>query len=555
MLRLLTLALIVVTFACNQPVAEKAADAAPKTAAADLKTAAQAITAERILEGTKILSADDMEGRAAGTAGERKAADWIAEQFKTAGLKPLNSDSFLQPVELVGSKRNADATLSLKGPKGEIETKIDETATWYSTSQKETIDIKDAEMVFVGYGVEAPEHNWDDYKGLDCTGKILVYLNNDPQTGKADEFGGEARTYYGRYTYKFEQAMQRGALGAIIIHTTPSAGYGWSVIGKTGSSEKFALKIPGTGSQLDFLAWFDENVSNELAKTVGSSLEEWEKIGNTRDFKPVPLPVKLSSSMQITIREAEAVNVVATWEGSDPELKNEHIVFSAHYDHLGVQDGTEDDAIYNGAWDNASGTVAIIEIAKAYAASGIRPKRSLTFVACTAEERGLLGSQWFVAKPPVAAKQMVGNINIDMPQIFGLTNDIVAIGHDTNSMGAELVKLAKTDGVTIVGDLNPNAGKFYRSDQVNFAKAGIPALYLNPGNDYVKELGFDPKDFHKDHYHQLNDEINEKWDLSGCERDMRLVFRLSHQIADAPEMPRWNVGNEFETAWKALHGK
>lgn len=547
---LLMMGVVLLLVGCNQ-----GADNAAKTAesAPDYAKAAEVITADKILEGVNVLAHDDMEGRGTGDAGEQKAAQWIADRYKASGLKPMGED-YLQPVELVGYKKADGTNLTLTGPKGEIAYENEKTLTYWSTAQKPELSVANAPLLFVGYGVEAPEHNWDDYKGVDCKGKILVFLNNDPQTGKADEFGGDSRTYYGRYHYKFEQAMARGAAGAIMIHTTPSAGYGWGVIGNSGKRESFALNLKGVGYQLDVLAWMHQDLAEQLAATVGDTLAGWEAKGVSRDFQPVELPVSLSCTIKTELRETKAHNVVGVWEGSDPTLKDEYLVFSAHFDHLGKKDG-EGDTIYNGAWDNALGTSAIIEIADAFSKSGLRPKRSIAFLACTAEEKGLLGSKWFVAKPPVPLNKIVANFNIDMPQIFGATKDIVAIGFDANSMGDDLVKLAGEKQIEIKGDQNPNAGSFYRSDQVNFAKAGIPALYLLPGKDYVNGPTTDVDKYHDEYYHKLQDEVNEFWDLAGCERDMRVAMELAGRIADAPQQPRWHAGNEFEEAWKKLFGR
>ena len=253
--------------------------------------------------------------------------------------------------------------------------------------------------------------------------------------------------------------------------------------------------------------------------------------------------------------------MVGLWEGRDPQLKDQIIIFTAHYDHLGMIEG-EGDQIYNGAWDNALGTSGIVEIARAFAKAGTRPRRSVAFMACAAEEKGLLGSQWFAARPPVPLRRFVANINIDMPQVFGLTRDMAAIGHDANTLGRVLREVAAETRIPgedrtleIKGDRNPNAGSFYRSDQVNFAKAGVPALYGLPGGDYISPLGFDPEAYRKTHYHQPSDEINEQWNLSGCVRDMRVLFKVAARVADHDEQPRWNAGNEFENAWKELYGR
>ncbi len=524
----------------------------------NVRAAMDLIKADDILAGVKVLSADDMEGRGAGTAGEKRAADWIARQFKSLGLQTVG-DSYFQEIEMVGYRKTA-SSLTLQGANGAIPYGSEKTLTYWSSSQKEQIALADIPLVFVGYGVEAPEYKWDDFKGHDIAGKILVFLNSDPPVSEngQDLFGGESRTYYGRWTYKFEQAMKHGAAGAMVIHTTPSAGYGWSVIGHAGIEEGFALPLPNTGFQLDFLAWVHQDLAQELAKTAGSSLEEWFESAKSRSFQPVDLPIKLSTTMQVEMRKTKTQNVMAVWPGSHEKKKSEYVVFSAHYDHLGIveHDGQED-KIFNGAWDNALGTSSIISIARGFAKGKVETDRSILFLACAAEESGSLGSHWFVARPPMPIESLVGNINIDMPQVLGLTHDMAAIGYQTNSLGDALVKVAESfpGGKVIVrGDLDPNAGSFYRSDQVNFAKAGIPAVFLNPGTEFVVTPPMSLVDYESLKYHQAADEVDEYWNLSGCERDMKVAFLLAYRVANAELLPRWKPGNEFEAKWLKLHG-
>ncbi|MEE8584689.1 MAG: M20/M25/M40 family metallo-hydrolase, partial [Acidobacteriota bacterium] len=450
--------------------------------------------------------------------------------------------------------------LTITGSDGkEFEYVPDGTLTYWSTSQKEVVDIQDAPLVFVGYGVEAPEHDWDDFKGQDVTGKVLLFLNDDPQVEGL--FEGERRTYYGRWTYKFEQAMKRGAAGAIMIHTTPSASYGWSVIGHNGAEEGFALDISGSGYQVDLLGWIDEESSNRIAQSMGTDLEGLFEQGLSKDFQPVDTGYKVSAHIETAIRRIETKNVLGMLEGSDAELKEQVIVFSAHYDHLGVNLDLEgEDKIFNGAWDNAAGTAGILSLAEAFKALPESPRRSILFLACAAEESGSLGSRWFVANPPFERSRLVANFNIDMPQIFGITADLSAIGVETSSLGDTLREAAaqfsvEGNPVAVKGDPNPRAGSFYRSDQVNFAKAGIPALFINPGTEFVPPLDFDPDEYEDGHYHQVADEVDERWDLVGLERDLRIVFQAALSVANHDEMPRWKPGNEFEEEWEKLHGE
>jgi len=525
------------------------------------------ISGEAILANTRALAADEMEGRRAGTPGAERAAAYIEGRYREIGLQPVGS-SYHQPVELVGMRKAADrSSLTLRSRRGTLGYRLDETFTYWSTAQREVVDIQDAPLLFVGYGVEAPEHDWDDFKGADLTGKVLLFLNDDPPVTEEgiELFGGEARTYYGRWTYKFEQAMKHGAAGAIVIHTTETASYPFSVPRNNGSREHWATEIAGSGYQVDLLGWVDSTTSETIAAQLGTTLQGLFDMAATREFKPLDTGYRVTAHIETDMRRVTSQNVIGLLEGSDPRLRDEVIVFSAHYDHLGMDESIEgDDKIYNGAWDNAVGTAAIINLAEAFNAQRPRPRRSILFLACTAEEGGIKGSEWFVQKPPFARNRMVANFNIDMPQIFGVTIDLATIGAETNTLGEVLTEIAAGYTVTlpdgserpieVTGDPNPRAGSFYRSDQVSFAKAGIPALSLRVGTDYVTPLPFDPQEYRTAVYHQVSDEIGEEWDLSGLVRDVSVFYKTALKVANAEAMPRWVPGNEFEEKWKELHG-
>ena len=530
--------------------------------AADSGSGETLIDRDVLLNDVLELSADAMEGRKAGTPGEERSASHIERRFREEGLAAVDG-SYFQTVKLVGSSKIPEtSSLRIANRARELAYTSDETLTYWSTSQKENVEISDAPLLFVGYGVEAPEYSWDDFKGADLEGMVLLFLNSDPPVEEDGQqlFGGDARTYYGRWTYKFEQAMKHGAAGALMIHTTPSASYPFSVVQHSGAEESFALDLDGSGYQVDLLGWVDEATSQTIAKSMGTSLEGLFEMAAGRDFEPVDTGYRVDASIATQIRRIETRNVLAMLEGSDPDLKNEVVVFSAHYDHLGVNEDLEgDDKIFNGAWDNAAGTAALMTLARALGSLDPAPRRSFLFLAAAAEESGSLGSRWFVNSPPFAKNRLVANLNIDMPQIFGVTRDLAAIGVETNSLGDTLKAVATdflVDGVavTVTGDPNPNAGSFYRSDQVNFAKAGIPALFVNPGVDHFPPLGFDRTSFKDSVYHQVSDQVSDAWDLSGLERDLRIVFRTAVAVANADEMPRWQSGNEFEEEWKKLHG-
>lgn len=534
-------------------------------AGSDPDAAPVAITGDSILHDVEVLSADDMDGRATGTAGEVRAAAYIEQRFREIGLEPVDG-TYQQEVRLVGMQRAAGSSLQISGPDGAMSLHGGDNVAFWSTAQRETVQLADTELLFVGYGVEAPEVAWDDFAGADVSGKVLLFLNNDPPVSEngQDLFGGDARTYYGRWTYKFEQAMRHGAAGALMIHTTESASYPFSVVSGSGSGEHFALDLPGSGYQVPLVGWLDEKLSATIAASMGTDLDGLFAMAADRDFAPVDTGYRVSAEIQTTVREMSTHNVMGVLPGSDPELGEQMVVFSAHYDHIGVNPNVEgDDKIFNGAWDNALGTASIMALAEAFGANETAPRRSLLFLACAAEEAGSLGSAWFVASPPVERNRLVADFNIDMPQIFGPTADVAAIGVETNTLGDAIRQAAseftvKIDGeqrsVVVTGDPNPAAGLFYRSDQVNFAKAGIPALFLNPGVEFVHDLGFDPVEYEEQHYHQPADEITPQWDLSGLERDLLLVYRAAAAVADDDEMPRWTPGNEFEEPWRRLHG-
>jgi Zn-dependent M28 family amino/carboxypeptidase len=509
------------------------------------------ITAEGILADVEVLAADDMEGRAAGTPGAARAATYISNRFEQMGLEPMG-ESYLLPVELVGLKKDGDkSSLEIGGPEGALPLENDVNFTFWSTAEKPVVELEDVPIVFVGYGVQAPEHGWDDLKGEDVRGKVLLFLNNDPQVQEDGEelFGGEARTYYGRWTYKFEQAEKLGAAGAIVVHTLESASYPFSVIGNTGSR-----RIWQRTYKLDLLGWADAAITSRIASSMGTTVPGLFEMADRRDFRPVDTGYRVTAHVETAIERVEDSNVVGVVRGRDPDLADEYLAFTAHYDHMGVDPDVEgDDKTFNGALDNALGVSAMI--AAADAAVAATPRRSILFIATTAEEGGLLGSAAFVSNPPVPLRQIVANFNIDSPQSFGLTHDVGAIGLEMSDLGVWFAQIAAEQGFRAVGDPNPNAGSFYRSDQVNFAKAGIPALYLQRGTDFVTPPGFDAEELRLSNYHQVTDEILPEWDLAGVTRDMSILFETALRAANADDPPRWIAGHEFEEEWKELYGR
>jgi Zn-dependent M28 family amino/carboxypeptidase len=424
----------------------------------------------------------------------------------------------------------------------------------WPASQQEQLDVQDAELVYVGYGIIAPEENWDDYKGVDVSGKILVFKNNDP-SAYPDRFAGEARLYYGRWGYKFEMAEKMGALGAIIVHTTPTAGYGWNVVSGSWGRERFELARGAEPGTTGFNAWLTEEGSTAMFAEAGLNLTEMLEAAESPDFTPVPLDgITASIRLNSTYKDLTLMNVVGKIEGNDPELKDDYIVFTAHHDHLGVGTPVDGDSIFNGALDNASGVSAVLNLARTYSEVSDNLRRSMLFVMVGGEESGLLGSDYFTSNPPVPPSRMTANINIDGLNVFGPTRDIIVVGKGRSSMDEIMQKEAAKDGREVRPDQNPEQGSYYRSDHFSFAKVGVPALYPNAGISYLNK----PDNYYEDviqpyrrqNYHTVHDKVDENWDLSGAEKDVRLIFRVGKRIANQDEMVTWTPGVEFEAIRK-----
>ncbi len=540
-------ALLLTAFACSP---DSGGDA-PPAEAPSLSEAASRIQAERIMSDVSILSADSMGGRAPGTPGEEMTVAHIAARFAEIGLEPVG-DGYRLPIDLLGMTKNLESSSAvIEGPEGPLPLEPEVNFTYWSTSERPLVELAGVPIVFVGHGVEAPEYGWDDFKGEDVSGKVLLFLNDDPAVTEdgVELFGGPIRTYYGRWSYKFEQAQRHGAAGAIVIHTDASASYGFSVIGNQGERQVWQRDY-----RLDFLAWMDSTQTETIARSMDTDLAGLFEMAATRDFRPVDTGFRVNARIETGFEEVRANNVAGMVRGSDPVLADEYIVFTSHHDHLGT-DGSlpGGDTIYNGALDNALGIAAMIAAAEAFTEAA--PRRSVMFVSVSAEEGGLLGSGIFVENPPIPRSSIIANFNVDSPQSYGLTHDVAAIGIEMNSLGDAFRQVVAEQGLRPEGDPNPAAGSFYRSDQLNFAKAGIPAIYLQAGRDFVEELDFDPVAHKAERYHQVSDEITPEWDLAGVERDIRIFFEVALRIANADERPRWNPGNEFEAAWRALYGR
>jgi Zn-dependent M28 family amino/carboxypeptidase len=512
-----------------------------------------------VLTDIRKLSSDEFEGRLPGTKGEQLTVAYLIDQFKAAGLEPGNPDgSWTQKVPLVGLTPEFAGPLVVKKGGSARTFKVHDEFVPFSQQVTDTVSLANSEIVFVGYGVQAPEFQWDDYKGVDVKGKTLVMLVNDPPVPDPSNpaaldsktFGGNAMTYYGRWTYKYEKAAELGAAAAIIVHETDRAGYPFPVVQGFGG-ERFGLVTPDKNmGRAKIESWLSIEAATALLKMAGQDYQALKARAATRDFKPVPLGMTASFSLKQHMRTVESQNVIARLPGSDPALKNEYAVFSAHWDHLGIGDPKNGDKIYNGAADNASGTATMLEIARQMKKLTPAPKRTVLFLAVTAEEQGLLGSEYYAALPLYPLNKTLADINLDdnLP-MFGRTRDIIVIGLGASDLDDYLREAANEQGRVLVPDAEPEKGFYYRSDHFNFAKAGVPALDTDDGLQYVgkpADFGKKKKDEYTAHdYHSPSDEVKADWDLSGLAEQGKLLMAVGYRVAQADKFPQWKPGNEF----------
>ena len=520
-------------------------------------------TTSRIKESTlkghiRFLADDILEGRGTGARGGDIAAKYIASQLEASGLKGGAADgSFFQPVALVGVKADPHSRLTVSNGKAtEIFTFGDDFVA-FTGAQTENADV-DADLVFVGYGIEAAEQQWNDYKGdaSDYRGKILVMLVNDPPATAAEPnlFGGKSLTYYGRWTYKYEEAARRGAVGAILLHTDESAGYPWSVVRTSNGSWRFDIaRTPkDTAPFLRFRSWMTDASAKRLMKLAGQDLDALRNQAATRDFKPVTLGVKGKLNLTSEVKRVAAPNVIGVLEGRDPKLKTEYVVYSAHWDHLGVGAPNKNgDTIYNGALDNASGVACVLAIADVLAKLPAvqRPRRSILFLFPTAEEQGLLGAEWYSKHPAVPLAKTVANVNLDSMNVLGVTSDFIPLGAERSTLKAVVEAVAREKHLRVSPDARPEQGSFYRSDHFPFAKVGVPSISLKEGNDYVghtKEWGEEQfRAYNTAHYHQPSDELRDTWDFRGMIQEADIALAIGMKVANAPQMPKFNEVDEF----------
>jgi Zn-dependent M28 family amino/carboxypeptidase len=514
----------------------------------------------------KTLSSDKFEGRAPGTRGEELTVAYLTEQFKAIGLEPGNPDgTYVQKVPLVGTTPVGEEPLVVgKGDKTLSLKRHDEVVAFSERVTTEPIAVEGSEIVFVGYGVQAPEFKWDDYKGMDLKGKTLIMLVNDPPVADASAqgqldaklFGGKAMTYYGRWTYKYEKAAELGAAAVFVVHETGPAGYPFSVA-QGFAEERFGLVTPDKNMGKPAIqGWLSQDAATRLLAHAGQDFQKLKAQAATREFKPVPLGTTASMSFRQTMRQIESRNVVGKLTGSDDKLKDEHVIYTAHWDHLGVGDPKDGDKIFNGASDNASGTAAILEIARAMKKVQPPPKRSILFLAVTAEEHGLLGSEYYSKFPLYPLSKALAAINSDnnLP-MWGRTLDAIVIGLGASDMDDYARAAAAEQGRTVRPDAEPEKGFFYRSDHFNFAKAGIPALNLDEGKEYRdRPAGFGRQKaeyYIANDYHSQSDEVKPDWELSGYAEQAKLLMAVGYRVAMADKFPEWRPGNEFRAAGEA----
>ena len=525
----------------------------------NLTPAFDAINAQSLMSEIKTLSSDEFEGRKPASAGEQKTVDYLQQQFQQIGLKRGNPDgTYFQNVPLAGILSKPTVNISDKGKTLPLTHKKDYIAI-SAHYAPETI-VKNSPIVFVGYGVVAPEYNWDDYKGADVKGKTILMLINDPpipdpsDPAKLDPkmFGGKAMTYYGRWTYKYEIATQKGAAAAIIIHETGPAGYPFEVVSGSWGNENFTVQRPDNNmGRVPVEGWITYDKASELCKMAGLDLAQLKKAAIQKDFKPVTLPgAQASFKIDNTLRKVQSHNVVAKLEGSDPKLKDQYIVYTAHWDHFGRDPQLKGDQIFHGARDNASGTAGLLEIARGFSKLQPAPKRSILFLSVTSEEQGLLGSEYYALNPLYPLKNTLADINMDELNVWGKTKDMTVIGNGKSSLEDTLADALKARGRTVIPDPEPEKGRFYRSDHFEFAKQGVPALYVEPGVDFVgKPAGFGEqivKEFDEKYYHKPADVIRPEWDLSGAVDDLQVLLQVGDTLAQDPKYPEWKSGTEFK---------
>ncbi|MCR4341846.1 MAG: M28 family peptidase [Gemmatimonadaceae bacterium] len=498
----------------------------------------------------RFLASDLLEGRAPATRGGRLAAEYIASQLRLFGVEPGVNGSYFQefPIEVVGADRSKLSVVA--GGRASARLRYPEDIVVWAGSAAPRSEAS-GELIFVGYGTTAPEFRWDDFKDVDVRGKILLVLVNDPPETAAEPnlFGGRAMTYYGRWTYKFEEAERRGAAGMLIVHTTERAGYPWHTVVGSWAKEQRMLPRPATGpAPIGVRGWITDSAATALLSQAGIDLAQLQRAAESRDFRPVPTGINVAMSFPNTVERLQAVNVVGVVRGTDPVKRDEYVAYSAHFDHLGIGPPVNGDSIYNGAFDNASGVAVILGVAHS-AAHSPRPARSQLFVFVDAEESGLLGSEYFAAHPTVPIDRIIANLNVDGGNLLGRVRTLRVLGDTKSSLGPMLAELVRGDTLTIAPDTHPERGYFYRSDHFSFAKVGVPSASIAAGVEFVgRPAGWgiaQEEEYTSRRYHQPSDEYRPDFDLTGAAQLAGVVYRFGSWLANSPVVPTWNADAEF----------
>ncbi|MDQ2890112.1 MAG: M28 family peptidase [Gemmatimonadota bacterium] len=520
-------------------------------ASAGAQAAVTIVPIPEIDASLRFLSSDLLEGRAPATRGGALTEAYIAAQLESYGVRPGADGSYFQKVPIdVVTADPATIHVTVSGKASATLHATDDVVVWAGSATPES--HARGEVVFVGYGARAPEYRWDDFKGMDLKGKILLVLVNDPPATAAEPnlFGGKAMTYYGRWTYKYEEAERQGAAGMLIIHTTEGASYPWQVVVGSNSTEHRLLPRPSSAPPpIGVRGWIQHDVAAKMLSQAGLDLTQLVRDADTREFRPVSTGIEMDMSFTNHVAHMSASNVVGVIRGSDPKLAGQYVLYSAHHDHLGIGPAVNGDSIYNGAYDNASGVSAILAVAHAASRAQTKPSRSQLFVFVTGEESGLLGSQYFGEHPPVPARDIVAALNVDEANPLGLVRDLNVLGDDKSSLGPALAEMIKPEGMRISPDAQPQAGHFYRSDHFSFARVGIPSVSIGAGNDFVgKPAGWGKaheEEYTSKHYHQPSDEYDPHWPLTGTAQIAGIVYRFGTRLADSRAIPVWDTNAEF----------
>jgi len=525
----------------------------------DLEAALASLSTDELAADVEVLASDEFEGRFPASPGEEKTIEYIKSEFKKVGLKPGNGDSYFQDVPMVEITATPATDLKITGGTKPLKFTFGDDFVGVTLRVQEKVVVEDSDMIFVGYGIVAPEYQWNDYEGIDVKGKTVIMLVNDPgfATQAPDFFNGRAMTYYGRWTYKYEEAARQGAAYAVIIHETVPAAYGWGVVQNGWTGPNFSLvSEDGNASRCAVESWITLETTHAIFEAAGKDYDALKKSAEQPGFKAVPLGLQASLALNNSIRDSVSRNVIGLLPGSDH--KDEYIIYTAHWDHFGRDPALEGDQVYNGALDNATGTAALIELAEAFQKLGSPPSRSILFLAVTAEEQGLLGSDFYATNPIYPLTKTAAVINMDSLNIYGRMQDIRIVGYGQSELDDYVQTYAQEVGRVVLPNATPEKGSFFRSDHFPFAKQGVPALSAGSGIQHLEkgeEWGLAQQEqYIRDKYHKPSDEYDPDWDLSGALEDLHMYFTLGYRLSMESVFPNWKEGSEFKARRDAAMG-